>query len=109
MSSAAGLFGSHIAGRSHHVAGAGGASFAVHTLGKSEIGNFERPVLGQQYVCGFEVAVDDAASVGGMNGPRQRRNKGCRLGGRPGRTIQPGGETAATAVFQREERPAVVL
>ncbi len=74
----AGLLGSHVAGRAHHLAGDRLAFFDVQPLGQAEVGDLGRALDVEQDIRRFEVAMHDAGMVGRADGSSQHHEQ---LGG----------------------------
>ena len=89
LAHARGLFGGHVAGRAHDVAGPRLARIVVETFGQAEIGDLGVERAGgvgllafQEHVGWFQVAVDDPLLVGRLHGAGQLFDQ---LGGDAGR------------------------
>ena len=81
----------------------------VEPLGQAEVGDLGRAVGGEEDVGRFEVAVDHAALVGRMHGPRQRLHQRRRLTGRLRDAPQLRFQAAAGHELQGEVRAALVF
>ena len=104
-----GLLGSHVARRAEDLAGAGMAGVVIEAFGEAEVGDLGSAVGGEHDVGRLEVAMNDAAFMGGVHGACERFDQ---LGGVPGRKGSVGellGQAAARDEFHREKRPAVDL
>jgi len=105
----AGLLGGHVARRPDRGAGPRDAGLAVEPPGEAEVADLRRAVGGQENVRRLQVAVDDAALVGRVDGPGQRRDQGRGLARQSGGTGQSLPEGAALDVLHAEVRPAARL
>ncbi len=71
----AGLFRGHVRGRADDGLGLGQAAFLLEALGQAEVGELRIARAVQQHVGRLEVAVQDAALVGVMDGAGQGRHQ----------------------------------
>ncbi len=65
---ASGLFGRKVAGRSQHIHRIGDGALIFNQLGQPEIGDLGLALFVQEDVSGFEVAMQNAALMGMMDG-----------------------------------------
>ncbi len=73
----AGLLRRHVAGSAHELAATGRIGPIVEPLGQAEIRDLEHSAGGHQDVGRLQVAVNDSALVGGVNGPCQGLDQMC--------------------------------
>ena len=105
---AAGLLRGHVRRRAHHRA-RGCLPGDVQLLGQAEVGDLRCSILGQEHIARLEVPVDNSPGVRGMHRQGQFLHQRRGFLGRQGRAGQLSVQGAARAVFQREERQAVVF
>ena len=106
---AAGLLGSHVAGRADDGAFLRFGTAAVGLLGQTEINDLGCAVRREEHVGRLQVAVDDAAVVGRVDGGRQSFHNPSRLGRGQRRPLEFVGQAAALDEFQRKIRLALTL
>ena len=69
------LFGRHVAGGAQDRAGARLVRVGLHLLGQAEVGDLGLIVLVEQDVGRLQIAMDDAACVGVMDGARRSASR----------------------------------
>ncbi len=104
---ALGLLGSHVARRADGDAAERQPAAGFQPSRQAEIRDLGRAVGGEQDVGRLEVAVDDPALVGGLDGLGYRGHQGGGLAGRLRRARHHLGQAAALDEFHGEVRPAV--
>ena len=104
---AAELFGRHVGDGADGAAGAGQAGLAGD-LGQAEVGDAGRPVLGDEDVGRLDVAVDDAARVGGGQAVGDLGGDGQGLGRGQGAALDLGPQALAAAEGHGDEHAPVL-
>ena len=74
------LFGRHVAGRAQHRHGARERAVLLHQPGQPEVGEMRFALRVEQHVARLDVAMQNAALMRVVNGPRQLREQLGRLG-----------------------------
>jgi hypothetical protein len=104
-----GLFGRHVAGRSHRAAARGQGSVDRHPVGETEVGDARAIRLVDQDVPGLEVAVHDAQRVRRVHGGRDVAHVAGRALGWQRRAAHQIRQALALDQLHREVRLAVVV
>jgi len=106
------LLGGHVVGGAEERAGLRETGAAVEVLGEAEVGDQRHGggtlALAEQHVDRLQVAVDDAAGVGGVHRPRQLLDDRGGVAGRERGAAGALGEGAAGDVLHRVERQPIV-
>ena len=103
---AQGLLGGHVVRRAQRDAASGQPRPIVQPPGQPEVGDLGGAVGGQEDVARLQVAVNDTAVVGRLDGLRQRRQQRRRPVRRQGDAGELLGEAAPFDEFHGEVRPA---
>ena len=106
---AGGLFGGGITRRSESRSGDGQFAIVVRLLRESEVGDVRDTVGIHQDVLRLEIAMEDAALMGVVNGLSKNADEMCRLVGRGRMPLRPDGEIWPVHKFHREILMPVVI
>ena len=106
---AAGLFRSHVLGRTHDLTVLGLSGVVVEVLGEAEVRDLGLAIGGEQDVARLEIAVQDLPLVRVVNGSSQAFRDSCGLSGRNGFAIEVPAQRAALHVFEHAKWSAANL